>query len=77
MKLVQSSGGLQWCALCPCALHAQTSPPAKMAEFAIQVDKVMAMLLKERVDDEHDELTKDDTETFLRERAPVIIQGLL
>lgn len=48
-----------------------------MAEFAIQVDKVMAMLLKERVDDEHDELTKDDTETFLRERAPVIIQGLL
>lgn len=61
-------------------VHARCTPkphPAKMAEFAIQVDKVMAMLLKERVDDEHDELTKDDTETFLRERAPVIIQGLL
>jgi hypothetical protein len=57
------------------ALSKLTQP--KVAEFAIQVDKVMAMLLKERVDDEHDKLTRDDAEAFLKDRAPVIIQGLL
>jgi len=48
-----------------------------MAEFALQTDKAMALLLKDRVEDEHDALTVEETETFLKDRAQVIIQGLL
>ena len=45
-----------------------------MAEFSIQVDKVMAKVLDAQLEGG---VAKEEIEVFLKEKAGVIIQGLL